>query len=49
MIYGFRHFELVDVTVTPIDITGTVMLVDYSQEPYPGKRATQHRCPGLFR
>lgn len=49
VIYGFRHFDLIDVTVTPIDVTGTLMLRDYSQEPWPGKRATQSRCPGLFR
>lgn len=49
VIYGFRHFDLIDVTVTPLEVTGTVMLRDYSQEPWPGKRATQSRCPGLFR
>lgn len=49
VIYGFRHFDLVDVTVTPLDLTGTLMLRDYSQEPWPGRRATQSRCPGLFR
>lgn len=49
IIYGFRHFDLIDVTVTPIDVSGTLMLRDYSQEPWPGKRATQSRCPGLFR
>lgn len=48
-IYAFRHFDLIDVTVTPLDVTGTVMLRDYTQEAYPGKRATQSRCPGLFR
>lgn len=49
VLYGFRHFDLIDVTVTPLDVTGTVMLRDYSQEPWPGKRATQSRAPGLFR
>lgn len=49
VLYGFRYFELTDVTVTPIDVSGTLMIRDYSQEPYPGKRATQTRCPGLFR
>lgn len=48
-IYAFRHFDLIDVTATALDITGTVMLRDYTQEAYPGKRATQSRCPGLFR
>lgn len=49
VMYGFRHFELIDVTVTSMEITGTLMLRDFTQEPYPGKRATQSRCPGLFR
>lgn len=49
VIYGFRHFDLIDVTVTALEITGTVMLRDYSQEPWPGKRAAQSRTPGLFR
>lgn len=49
VIYGFRHFDLIDVTVNAIDLTGTLMLRDFTQEPYPGKRATQSRCPALFR
>jgi len=49
VLYGFRHFDLVDVTVTPIEVTGTLMLRDYTQEPYPGLRATQTRCPALYR
>lgn len=49
VIYGFRYFELIDVTVTSLDVTGTVMLRDYTQEPWPGRRATQSRTPGLFR
>ncbi|MCB5411322.1 DUF1833 family protein [Pseudogemmobacter faecipullorum] len=49
VLYGFRHFDLVDVTVTPIEVTGTLMLRDFTQEPWPGKRATQSRTPGLFR
>lgn len=49
VIYGFRQFELVDVTVNPLNVSGTLMLRDYSQEPWPGQRATQSRTPGLFR
>jgi hypothetical protein len=48
-IYSFRHFDLIDVTVNSMEITGTIILRDYTQESYPGKRATQTRCPGLFR
>lgn len=49
VIYGFSNFDLIDVTVTPIEVSGTLMLRDFTQEPWPGKRATQSRCPGLFR
>lgn len=48
VIYQFSHFDLVDVTVNAMEVTGTVMLRDFAQEPWPGKRATQSRCPGLF-
>jgi hypothetical protein len=48
-IYAFDSFELVDVTVDAAEITGRVMLRDYSQETWPGLRATQSRCPALFR
>lgn len=48
-IYEFRQFELVEVTVNAIEISGRVILRDYSQEPYPGNRATQRNCPALFR
>ena len=49
VVYGFRHFDLIDVTVNAVEVTGTLMLRDYSQEPWPGRRATQSRCPALFR
>ena len=48
-IYGFRHFTLVDVEANDLEISGTVMLRDYTQNPWPGISATQSRCPGLFR
>lgn len=48
-IYAFTNFDLVDVTCTLTDLTGRVMLRDYSQEPWPGLRCTQSRMPGLFR
>lgn len=47
-IYAFRHFELIDVDVNAVEITGRVFLRDYAQEPW-GRSATQSRCPGLFR
>lgn len=49
VIYAFAGFDLVDVTVTVAEVTGRVMLRDYSQEPWPGLRCTQSRMPGLFR
>jgi len=48
-LYSFNHFELIDITCNPIQVTAKVILRDYSQEPWPGQRATQSRCPGLFR
>lgn len=48
-IYAMRHFQLVEVTATASRITGTLMLRDYGQEPWPGQSATQSVCPGLFR
>ena len=48
-IYAIRHFQLIDVTATVTEISGTLMLRDYSQEPWPGQSATQSVCPGLFR
>lgn len=49
VIYAFSGFDLVDATVTDADVTGRVMLRDFSQEPFPGQRSTQSRCPALFR
>lgn len=49
VIYGYSRFELVDVTVTPVEVTGRLILRDPSQEPWPGISATQSRLPGLFR
>lgn len=48
-IYAMSQFHLVDVRVDVAEITGRVILRDYSQEPWPGYRATQSRLPGLFR
>ena len=48
-IYGFVNFDLVSVKVSNDSITGRVVTVDTSTEPWPQERATQDRCPGLFR
>lgn len=47
-LYSFEGYDLTDVTIDPIQITGRVTLRDYSTEPWPGIRATQDRFPGLF-
>ena len=49
ILYRFADFDLIDVTATVSEISGRVMLRDYSQEPWPGQRCTQSRMPGLFR
>ncbi len=48
-VYAFDQYELVDVAVDAAEITGRVVLRDYAQEAWPGLRATQSRCPALFR
>lgn len=47
-IYAFRKLTLRDVTVTATELTGTVMLHDYTTEPWPATRAIEARLPGLF-
>lgn len=47
-IYHFEQFELADVQVNAVDITGKISLVDVTQEPWPFTRATADRFPGLF-
>lgn len=49
VIYGFQHFALVNASVTATEVTGELILQDYSVEPWPNVRATQDRLPGLFR
>lgn len=49
VIYGFRHFWLVNVTANAAELSGEVILQDYSVEPWPSIRATEDRLPGLFR
>ena len=49
VIYGFTHFTLRNISVNAAEVTGDVILQDYSTEPWPYVRATQDRLPGLFR
>lgn len=43
------HLYLTDVEVDAMMVSGTLRGLDYSQENYPGIRATQNRCPGLYK
>jgi hypothetical protein len=47
-IYAFRRLTLRDVTVSATELSGTVMLHDYTTEPWPSTRAIEARLPGLF-
>lgn len=49
LILAYRDFELVEVTVNDVQVTGRLMLRDYTQEPWPSGRATKSRCPALYR
>jgi hypothetical protein len=48
LVMEFDNFELIDVTVNDIEVSGTLMLRDYSQEPWPSGRTTKARCPALW-
>lgn len=43
------HLYLVDVTVDPLQASGTIRSWDYSQDTWPARRATQDRFPALYR
>jgi hypothetical protein len=42
------NFDLVDINGNVVSASGRLLLRDYTQEPWPGIRATESRCPGLF-
>ena len=48
-VYSFVDFYLSEVQLDAIAIRGRVTLRDYAQEPWPYLRATQDRCPGLYK
>lgn len=48
-IYVAENLTLFDVEANPLQLTGTLRSWDYTQEIWPGTRATQDRFPGLFR
>ncbi len=43
-----QHAELIDVEGDSMFLTGTIRVKDYTQETYPGMRATEARTPGLY-
>lgn len=45
---SFLNLDLIDVQGTTFTASGRLRVRDYTQEPWPGVRATQSRCPGLF-
>lgn len=45
---SFLNLDLVDVRGDVFSASGALRLRDYTQESWPGVRATQSRCPGLF-
>jgi hypothetical protein len=47
-IYVADELYLTNVDVDAMFVTGTIESWNYSQETWPGIRATQNRCPGLF-
>ncbi len=49
VLYGFSRFTLAEIQADQAEITGRVVLQDYSTEPTRRERATQDRLPGLFR
>lgn len=48
-VYPPIRFQLVDIECTTAELSGTLMLRDFSQEPWPRLFATQSRVPGAFR
>lgn len=48
-IYRYDHGFLVDVDIDVMTVSGTIRGWDYRSELWPGLRATQDMCPGLFR
>jgi hypothetical protein len=47
--YSADKLYLIDVEIDAMQITGRIVSWNYSQEVWPGVRATQNRTPGLYR
>lgn len=46
--YTADHLYLINVDIDALQISGRLSIRNYSQEVWPGVRATQNRCPGLY-
>lgn len=46
--YQALNLFLTETTIDGNSVTGTLRSWDYMQESYPGIRATEENCPGLF-
>jgi hypothetical protein len=49
IVYDANHLWLTNVKVDAIEMTADIVGWDYGQRAWPGIRATQARCPGLYR
>ena len=49
VMYEAKHLFLVNVSVNALAVTGDLVSWDYTQDTWPGRRATQERCPALYR
>lgn len=47
--YSAKYLFLVNVSVNALAVTGDLVSWDYTQDTWPGRRATQERCPALYR
>jgi hypothetical protein len=48
-LYPAVRYELVDVECSVAELSGTLMIRDFAQEPWPAIFATQSKVPGSFR
>lgn len=48
-VYSYAGFEVTEIDVDALEARARVALRDIDSEPFPYIRATEARCPGLFR
>lgn len=47
--YEAKHLRLTGISVDQVAVSATIEGWNYTQRAYPGRRATQDFCPGLYR